>query len=220
MSGDFYLPYLLDYTNLVAENVVIFVISVLTAILVSAEAQAFTATFLGDSRPGAKDRFHFNVFLHMSVLGTVSFLVAGFGWAKEIDIDETKFKNHPRFFLVLSRLSGPIANIIMANIAASLSWIVNNFGFIDKVFATIAVVNVTMAIYGLLVIPPLPGAAVLFAVFPDNDTFRRIRIFLCRTGPYLIIGVFAFIRFNEWHGLSDVLNPVVQTITMFLLDFN
>jgi hypothetical protein len=219
MSDNFYLPYLLNYASPVAEDVVIFVISALIAVLISAESQAFAATFLGDSRPGATDRFHFNAFLHLSVLGTVSFLVAGFGWAKVIDIDQTKFKKHPRLFLIISRLAGPAANLLMANIAASLSWIVGNFGFIDKVFATITVVNVTMAIYGLLPMPPLPGAALLFAFFPENDSFRRIREWLCKVGPYLIIAVFAFARWSGWDGISSVFNPLVLKVTEFLLNF-
>jgi len=219
MSDDFYLPYLLNYSSPVAEDMVIFVISALIAILISAESQAFAATFLGDSRQGATDRFHFNAFLHLSVPGSISFLVAGFGWPKEIDIDVSKFKKHPRLFLVLSRMAGPAANLLMANIAASLSWIVGNFGFIDKVFAMITVVNVTMAVYGLLPVPPLPGAALLFAFFPDNDFFARVREWLCKVGPYLIIAVFAFARWSGWDGISSVFNPLVQRLTGFLLNF-
>ena len=219
MSDDFYLPYLLDYSSPVAEDVVIFIISALIAVLISAESQAFAATFLGDSRSGARDRFHFNAFLHLSFLGSVSFLVAGFGWAKVIDIDQTKFKRHPRLFLILSRLAGPAANLLMANIAASLSWIVGNFGFIDKVFATITVVNVTMAIYGLLPVPPLPGASMLFAILPENDLFKRVREGLCKVGPYLIIAVFAFARWSGWDGISSIFNPLVLKVTDFLLNF-
>lgn len=99
MSPDFYLPYLVNYSHPVVEDILIFCIAMLTAIMVSAEGQAFAATFLGDTRVGAKDRLHFNVFMHMSILGTLSFFIAGFGWAKEIDIDTTKFKNFLAFFL-------------------------------------------------------------------------------------------------------------------------
>ncbi len=123
MKPDFYLPYLINYSQPVAEDIVIFCVAMLTAIIVSAEGQAFIATLLGDSQIAAKDRFHFNVFMHMSLLGTLNFFIAGFGWAKEIDIDTKNFKKYPRLFLLLSRISGPIANILMANIAASLTWI-------------------------------------------------------------------------------------------------
>jgi hypothetical protein len=74
---------------------------------------------LGDSRADAKDRFHFNVFLHLSLPGSICYLLAGFGWPKPIDLDTTKFA-YPRLFTVIVRLTGALANILLANIAASI----------------------------------------------------------------------------------------------------
>jgi len=219
MSPDFNLPYLVNYSQPVLEDIIIFCIAMLTAIMVSAEGQAFAATFLGDSRVGAKDRLHFNVFMHMSVLGTLSFFIAGFGWAKEIDINTNNFKKFPRLFLVLSRLSGPVANLLMANIAASLAWIIGNFDFEDKVFSAIVVVNITMAVYGLIVVAPLPGSAFLFALLPNGLFFERVKKVVCMFGPYLIIGSFLLIRLSGWEGVSSFFNPIVATITTFMLDF-
>jgi hypothetical protein len=219
MPQDFYLPYLINYSQPVAENIVIFCIAMLTAIVVSAEGQAFVATFLGDSRVGAKDRLHFNVFMHMSILGTLNFFVAGFGWAKEIDIDTKNFKKFPRIFLVLCRISGPLANLLMANIAASLSWILGKYDFEDRVFSTIVVVNVTMAVYGLIMVSPLPGSAFLFALMPDGKFFEKVKKAACTFGPYLLVGTFLIIRLSEWQGVSSFFNPIVSAITTFALDF-
>jgi hypothetical protein len=219
MSSDFYLPYLVNYSQPVVEDIVIFCIAMLTAIMVSAEGQAFAATFLGDSRVGAKDRLHFNVFMHMSLLGTLNFFIAGFGWAKEIDIDTKNFKNHPRLFLVLSRISGPLANLLMANIAASLAWIIGKYDFEDKVFSTIVVVNITMAVYGLIMVAPLPGSAFLFALMPKGMFFEKIKKAVCLLGPYLIIGSFLFFRLSGWEGVSSFFNPIVSSMTAFMLNF-
>jgi hypothetical protein len=214
---DFYLPYLIDYTHLTVEGFVVFCVAALTAIMVSAEGQALAATLFGDIRSGAKDRFHFNVFLHMSVLGTLNFLVAGFGWAKQIDIDTTRFKNHPRLFLIFARVAGPLANLLLANIAASLNWLIDTYGFEDKVFSMIAVVNVTMAVYGLLIVPPLPGSALLYAFFPGSVFFVETRKFLECLGPYLILGTFGAIRMSGWDGLNSVFTPIVAVITKTIL---
>lgn len=214
---DFNYPYLIDYSHLTAENTAIFCVAVFTAIMVSAEGQAFVATLLGDSRAGAKDRFHFNVFLHMSFLGTLNFLVAGFGWAKEMDIDTAKFKKHPRLFLLISRLSGPLANLLIANIAASLNWLIGIYSFEDKVFSTIVVVNVTVAVYSLIMIPPLPGSALLFVLFPDNDFFAKVKKYLGIIGPFLVIGIFGVARLSGWDGISSVFTPVVSALTKSIL---
>ncbi|MGB3213027.1 MAG: hypothetical protein WBB19_20160 [Desulforhopalus sp.] len=219
MAPDFYLPYLINYSQPVAEDIVIFCIAMLTAIIVSAEGQGFAATFLGDSRVGAKDRFHFNVFMHMSILGTLNFFIAGFGWAKEIKIDTKNFKNFPRLFLVLSRISGPVANLLMANIAASLAWILGKYGFEDKVFSTIVVVNVTMAVYGFIIIYPLPGSAFLFALLPNGNFFEKVKKTVCMFGPYFIVCTFLIVRLSGWEGLSSFFNPIVSTVTTFILKF-
>ena len=87
--------------------------------MVNAEAQAFASTFLGDSRIGAKDRFNFNVFLHLDILGSICYLVGGFGWPRQLDIDRSKFE-HPRLYTVITRSSGPLANLLLAGIAGSL----------------------------------------------------------------------------------------------------
>lgn len=218
MAPDFYLPYLVNYSQPAAEDIVIFCVAMLTAIIVSAEGQAFIATLLGDTRVGAKDRFHFNVFMHMSLLGTLNFFIAGFGWAKEMDIDTKSFKNHPRLFLALSRIAGPLANLLMANIAASLSWILDTYGFEDKVFTTIVVVNVTMAVYGLIFIPPLPGSGLIFALMPQRLSLEKIGKAVRTFGPYLIVGTFLLVRLSGWDGISSFFNPIVTTITSFILN--
>ncbi len=217
MELDFYLPYLINYAQPVAEDIAILCIALLTAIIVSAEGQGFVATILGDSRPGAEDRLHFNVFMHMSILGTLNFFVAGFGWAKEIEIDTKNFKK-PRLYLLMSRIAGPLANLLMANIAASLSWLLGKWEFDDQVFSAIVVVNVTMAVYGLIMIAPLPGSAFLLALLPNGRYFEKMRNMFCAVGPFLIVGTFLIIRLSGWEGLSSIFNPIVSALTLFILD--
>lgn len=218
MDGEFYLPYLINYSQPVVEDIAIFCVAMFTAIIVNAEGQGFVATFLGDSEPGAKDRLHFNVFLHMSVLGTFCFFVAGFGWPKQIQINTARFKRNPRLFLLISRLSGPLANLLMANIAASLSWILSRYDVEDKVFSTIVVVNITMAVYSLIPIPPLPGGAFLEVFLAQRSWLKRFWRGLCLIGPYLVVGVFLIFRLTGYEGVSSFMNPVVLWLTAFALD--
>lgn len=218
MDGEFYLPYLINYSQPVVEDIAIFFVAMCTAIIVNAEGQAFVATFLGDSKPGATDRLHFNVFMHMSLLGTLCFFVAGFGWVKQIKINTENFKRSPRLSLLTSRLSGPLANLLMANIAASLSWILTKYGVVDKVFSTIVVVNITMAVYNLIPIPPLSGGIFLKIFLSKSDRLKKIWRTLCFIGPYLIVGLFLLFRLTGYEGVSSFFNPVVLWLTTFALD--
>lgn len=218
MEGELYLPYLLNYSQPVVEDISIIIVAMLTAIVVNAEGQGFMATFLGDSVPGATDRLHFNVFLHMTLLGSLCFLVAGFGWVRELKINTDNFKNHPRLYLFLSRMAGPVANLLMANIAASLSWVLGRFDVEDKVFSTIVLVNITMAVYSLLPIPPLPGGVLVQTIFGEVKGFERFWRWFCVVGPFLIIGLFLFFRLTGFEGLTSILNPLVIWLTNFALD--
>ncbi|BHH83983.1 zinc metalloprotease [Desulforhopalus sp. 52FAK] len=218
MEGELYLPYLLNYSQPVVEDIAIFCVAMFTAIVVNAEGQCFAATFLGDSVPGAKDRHHFNVFLHMSLLGTLCFFVAGFGWVKEIKINADNFKNHQKLSLITSRLAGPVANLLMANIAASLSWILGRYGVVDEVFSTIVLVNVTMAVYSLIPIPPMPGGAFAESVMAGDGGLDKIWRGLYMAGPYLIIGLFLLFRVTGFEGVSSLINPVILWLTGFALD--
>ncbi|MFT5698754.1 MAG: Zn-dependent protease [Desulforhopalus sp.] len=218
MDGEFYLPYLINYSQPMVEGIAIFCVAMFTAIIASAEGQAFAATFLGDSEPGATDRLHFNVFLHMSVLGTLCFFIAGFGWAKQIQFNTANFKRSPKLSLIASRLSGPLANLLMANVAASLSWVLSRYDVEDKVFSTIVVVNITMAVYSLIPIPPLPGGVFSEYFGSKGDGARKVWRSLCLIGPYLIVGLFLLFRITGYEGLSSLINPVVLWLTNFALD--
>ncbi len=219
MAQDFYLPYLINYSQPVVEDIIIFCVAVLTAIMVSAEGQAIVATLLGDSRQGATDRFHFNVFLHMSLLGTLCFFIAGFGWAKRIDVDMGRFKKFPVLSLILCRFSGPFANLLMANIAASLAWILGKWGVEDKVFSTIVVVNISVAVYSLLPITPLPGAAVWSLMGSVSKDWNWLRKYASILAPYCLVLGFLIIRLSGWDGVSSFFNPIVLSITSFILHF-
>lgn len=213
----FYLPYIIDYDHFVVERMAIFCVAVLTAILVSAEGQGFTAALLGDGQVAPKDRFHFNVFGHMSPLGTLSFFVAGFGWPKEISIDIGNFKNNSRIRFIGSRLGGPAANLLLASICASLSWLLGRWGFVDQVFSTMVVVNVTMALYNLIPLPPLPGGALLIALLPEAGRDAKWYRLLPIVGSVLLVGGFAAIRLADWQGVASIFNPMVTEVVTFLL---
>jgi hypothetical protein len=76
-----------------------------------------------------------------------------------------------------------------------------------------------MAVYGLIMVAPLPGSSFLFALMPNGRFYEKIKKAICMLGPYLIIGSFLFIRLSGWEGISSFFNPIVLTITTFMLEF-
>jgi hypothetical protein len=207
------IPFIPTPANLALDSYVSFVVSALLAIMINAEAQAWVATTLGDTRPDAKDRFHFNVLFHMSFLGSLCYLVAGFGWPKTMDIDPTKFKR-PRLYLIITRLAGPLANILLANVAASLVFAIRFVELDPLVFMMVVGVNVTTAVYHLLPIPPLAVGLIILSWLPES--LQRFKWLINLAGPVLIVSIFLVERLTGQGIISPYLNPLIWKVVRIL----
>jgi hypothetical protein len=207
------LPYIPDL-NMPFDAAVAFVVSALLAIMINAEAQAFMATLLGDARADAKDRFHFNVFLHLSLPGSICYLLAGFGWPKPIDLDTTKFA-YPRLFPVIVRLTGALANILLANIAASIIFALKFLETDLMVLLMVAGVNITTAVYHLIPIPPLAASTLITVWIPQQSPM--VKKLLYYSGSSLLVAIFLIERTTGAGILSPYLNPLVWKVTNFML---
>ncbi|MEJ2672281.1 MAG: hypothetical protein P8168_08800 [Deltaproteobacteria bacterium] len=209
MGSAWPVPYFLDPQNLAVDAVVSFCVSVLLAVMINNEAQAFVSSSLGDSRIGAKDRFHFNAFLHLSILGTICYLVAGFGWPRTLDIDRTKFA-HPRLYMIASRLAGPLANFFLAGIGGSFVAFMNFMDWNPRVFLMVIGVNITTAVYSLLPIPPLAVGSLICELFPSDEGLART--ILVQAGPYLILALALLDRLTYQGVLSPYFDPLIKTV--------
>ena len=174
-------PFLLDPATLTIDSAVAFCVSVLVTVTLNAEAQAFMSNLLGDRRPGARDRLHFNAFLHLGILGSICYLVGGFGWPRGFDIDRSKFE-YPRLYMVLTRMAGPLANLLMASIVGSIVMIFNVFEYNPRVFLMVIGVNLTTAIYNLIPVPPMAMGYLVSELMPQME--ERTRTLLFMVGPY------------------------------------
>jgi Zn-dependent protease len=209
------IPYVPNLHNLQVDTVVGFVIGVLFAVLCNAEGQAFMATSLGDQRVGATDRFHFNAFLHLDILGTLAFLLGGFGWPRQIDIDATKFE-HPRLYTVIARMSGPIANILFAGIIASMIQLVMILMELSPhIFLGVVAVNVTVAVYNLIPIPPLALGTIWVELLPES--MDNLKKWLKLAGPWVIVTVLFYDRLFQVGVFSKYLNPLVMAVYNFII---
>jgi Zn-dependent protease len=207
-------PFLLDPSNLTIDSTVAFCVAVLVTVTLNAEAQAFMSNFLGDHRPEARDRLHFNAFLHLGVLGSICYLIGGFGWPRIFDIDRSKFE-YPRLYLVLSRAVGPLANLLMASIVSSVVMIFNAVDYNPRVFMMVVGVNLTTAIYNLIPVPPLAMGQLVCELLPSSQD--RIKSLLLLSGPYLILALALAERLTHQAILSPYLDPIIRAIYTYLV---
>ena len=216
------IPFLIDFSNPEFDKIVIFIVAVLLAITVNAEAQSFAATVLVDIRQDAKDRFHFNPLLHINLAGSICFAVAGFGWSKQIELDTNKFK-HPVIALFIVKFSGAFANLLMASIAGSILFIMKKWNLEDQVFSIVISVNLMVFVYNAIPVPPLSGwyivVAIISLVFPNVYNQLNINNFsryFTKIVPYIFVAFLILLRFKEWSFIDDTLYPIVRYLFDFL----
>jgi len=215
LSLAFSIPFSLDLTRIRFDDTVSFIVGVLMAITVHAEAQAFAATFLGDTQTDNPGRFHFNPLLHLDISGVICFLAAGFGWPRPILMKTERF-SRPRLYTLLACLAGPLANFFMASIAGSAIWLLKHYGVEDRVFGMVMAVNLAMAVYHLLPIPPLAGSAILPALFPSLLKEWPSRIG-SRIGAAVLILYFGFERISGRHYIGDILSQLASRLHLIFI---
>jgi Zn-dependent protease len=203
-------PYCMDLSRIRFDDAVSFIVGGLLAITVHAEAQAFAATFFGDTQSDNAGRFHFNPLLHLDVAGVICFLAAGFGWPRPVRMQSDQF-SRPRLYTLLASLAGPFANFLLASIAGSVIWLFKQYGVEDRVFGMVMMVNLTMAVYHLLPIPPLAGSAILPVLFPSLLKGWPPRI-MGWIGAGMLIAYFGFERVSGCHAVGDILLRLADSL--------
>jgi Zn-dependent protease len=205
------------------------VLPVLIAITFHEAAHAFVAYKLGDYTAWQLGRVSFNPLKHIDPFGTV--ILPGllllshspflFGYAKPVPVNFGKL-NHPRLDMVWVALAGPATNIILALAAGfaihakplvpadAAQWTVDN---LKNMF----LINVVLAVFNMLPIPPLDGGRVAVGLLP-----RVLAYPLSRLEPYgmlILIGLLILLPvIGAQLGLNlDVISAILRTLTGYVI---
>ena len=169
---------------------------VLIALTVHEVAHGFAAYKLGDDTAAKYGRLSLNPLKHLDPWGFISMLLFGFGWANPVPIRAGRFKN-PRLGMAISALAGPLSNIILAvfgwlvleaviffmpeslylayagytAVSADMTFAVNLLTAATTFLWTFSYLNVSLAVFNFLPVPPLDGSRVLYSFLPDKIYF-------------------------------------------------
>lgn len=187
-------------------------------------AHAFVAQKFGDDTARLSGRLTLNPLAHVDPFGALMIIIAGFGYAKPVPVNVGRFKRGKRKQqMALVALAGPVSNIIMAFISMTIFvgiHRITNFSsemayYLYLFFFYACSVNISLAVFNLIPIPPLDGSRILNAVLPDKYYYK-----LMQYERYIIMLVFVLIFTNVLDGpisiasslIFNALNAVVEGI--------
>jgi Zn-dependent protease len=160
--------------------------AVLWAITFHEYCHGWVADKLGDPTPRLSGRLSLNPMHHLDPVGAVMLLFFRFGWAKPVPIDPRYFKN-PKRDLALVSAAGAAGNLLTAAVVGVLvrltpGLFMGNYGY-QQFMVLMAAINVGLAVFNLIPIPPLDGSKLLALVLPPRALpayfqFERYGMFL------------------------------------------
>ncbi|MBN1231632.1 MAG: site-2 protease family protein [Anaerolineales bacterium] len=202
------MPASIDFADYIARFMVLFV-----SFPVHELAHAVTATFFGDDTPRLDGRLTLNPLKHIDLMGGLFLLLAGFGWAKPVQINPYLLYRKSKWAPLLVSLAGPLSNMGLAILVAipvkagiiTVNMATGSTFTIFELLTAFVYINILLMFFNLLPVAPLDGEKVLYDLLPaaGKDVLLKIRpygsiilITLIFLGPYIGLDIMRWIIIN------------------------
>jgi Zn-dependent protease len=192
----------------------IFIIALLVAVTIHEFSHAWMADKLGDPTPRLAGRLTLNPLAHLDPIGTLSLLIVRIGWGKPVPFDPYNLSN-PRRDTALISLAGPASNLILATFLSLLLKIFYPQLLITQLLITLITLNVSLAIFNLLPIPPLDGAKILVGFLPKHWGIK-LEEELSQYGIFILI-LLIFPFFGGTSLASRLIFPIINLVVDLLI---
>ncbi|MBN1996487.1 site-2 protease family protein [candidate division KSB1 bacterium] len=199
---------------------------ILLALTVHEFAHAFVAHRLGDDTAKQHGRLTLNPLAHLDLIGTIMLFLVHIGWAKPVPVNPYNLRDPKKDMLWISA-AGPLSNMIMAFIFGIMIRITMSLGvttasppllsfFLIMLFFGLQI-NLALAIFNILPIPPLDGSKILYGVLPKK--YEHIMVPLQKYGMFILIGLILIGRFGGVSILGQLIWPFVKFFSIIFAGF-
>lgn len=166
------------------QDIIVTVPPFIFALTVHEYAHGYVAHRMGDNTAANLGRLSLNPLKHLDLLGCLAFFLINIGWAKPVPVDPRNFQN-PRRDMIWVSLAGPGSNLILAVLSTLLAklLILTDTGLpaffavpILQITVASIWINIMLAVFNLVPIPPLDGSKILLGLLPRKmaDTFAKV----------------------------------------------
>jgi len=200
-------------------RLIFYVPSILIALSFHEMAHGLVSTMLGDDVPRLQGRLSLNPLRHLDLVGTLFMVLttmfgAGFGWAKPVMVNPNRYKINRKAGMLLVAVAGPVMNVFLAIVGGAICHIISS-GFIpfNEYFFTFfyyfMFINICLAAFNILPIPPLDGSKVLAIILPDNLAYK---IYSAGNWFFVILLILSFTGI-----LGSIMNPILNGLLNFVV---
>jgi len=192
---------------------ILLIIPLLYSIILHELAHGWVASKMGDSTAKWLGRLSLNPFKHLDPLGTLMLFLFGFGWAKPVPVNFNNLYD-PRKGLILVSAAGIVANTLLAFVAQLLIRLINPapFGAIFTFLFYMVQINIMLAAFNLIPIPPLDGSKILMGL-----SSARFQYSLARLEPYGFFIIIGLLYLGILNPLISLFELIITSIISLLL---
>jgi len=202
-------------------NVLIKVFIMVTMLPLHECAHGWMAKKMGDRSAQMLGRLTLNPTKHLDLFGSICMILFGFGWAKPVPVNPDNFKwKNKKLAMALVAFAGPLSNIVAALVGAFIWGAFTFFNLsaeaweaISFIFANFVQINIVLAVFNLIPIPPLDGSKILYTFLPDKWVYK-----IEQFSQYYFFIILIIIYIADFSSIISLVGGGILKLIMFLVN--
>lgn len=191
------------------------IIAIVVSFTIHEFSHGIVSTIQGDDTPGTYGRLTLNPLAHVDLVGFITLILFGFGWAKPIPINPKRYK-HPRIGVIFTSLAGPLSNLLLAFISCFvLILAMPESVAIQEFLGRLIGINAGLAVFNLIPVPPLDGSKIVGEIFGG-----KVSVFMFNIQRGGMFALFLLLSIPQVSGaLTGVIRILINTMIRFAVIF-